>query len=463
LPELNQAVARWFEARRGIKRETVEAFGIYTEKNNIVIPYPEGMTKYRWSSDPDNPFGLEKEGREFSWKDAGGKSGLAGQVPFLPPDFEPRERALIFEGETDTMAAWQALPDSMRDKVSVIGLSGVGSWRKAVTERGKLDELFPELTKRAFVVLDNDDPYTNPGGNKSVENGWQQIREDLGRRARRVRLPQGPADVAEFFMQYDWAAFEVLLKEAAKPRLYYKAIDWSKPVPDTDWLVHEMFEMGSVTVLAGDPGLGKSFLTMALALNVARGDPTFLGQAIRQHGQVVYVDEENNEALVRQRLAALGLQEPDWEMLRYLNFAGVNLWAEPEHLINDAIELEARLVILDSQSAVGRGARENSADDMSQLYHTAFKPLARTSGAAVIVIHHSGQERSGPRGSTAINAAADQVITAVKTESGAWTNNRMNLFPSKPRRDGVTVQAQIVGKIEDGWVRVECPGEPETM
>lgn len=460
MPELNEAVARWFEARRGIKPETVAAFGIYTEGGrDIVFPYPDGLRKRRYSIDSDNPFGLEKEGRRFKWEDANGGPTGAGQVPFLPPGFEPRERMiLVGEGETDTMALHQAIPESLRDKISIVGLSGVGSWKDRYAE-----ELFGPA-KRVFVNLDNDDPYASPDAVKSVEGGWQKIRSSLGKKARRIKLPQGQKDLAEFFMAYDWAAFEVLLKAAAQPKRNYPRIDWSKPVPETDWLVHEMFEMGSVTTLAGEAGLGKSFLTMALALAVVQGDSHYLGQELRRHGPVLYIDEENNEALVRQRMTALGLKAEDWERLEYLSYAGVNLWRNPEPLLEDALDMEPTLVIFDSQKSVSAGSKENDNDEMRLLYDRGFKPLSRQTGAAVVVIHNAGKDRSGPRGGSTIADAADQVITAVKTESGAWTNDRMNLFPSKERRKGATLQAEIVGDLEaDGWIRVQRPGDEGAM
>jgi hypothetical protein len=463
VPELNDAVARWFEARRGIKRATVDAFGITTDKKNIIIPYPEGMTKYRWSSDSDNPFGLEKEGRGFSWKDAAGNSGAAGQVPFLPPDFAPRERMIIVEGETDTMAAWQALPDKLRDKVSIVGLSGVGSWRKAVTERGKLDELFG-LAKHVFVVLDNDDPYENPDGAKSVERGWRDIRSDLGRRARRVKLPQGPADVAEFFQTYDWAAFEVLLKAAAAPVRHFKPIDWTQPTPETDWLVKDLLVMGEVTVLAGDSGIGKSFLTQALGHAVASGETLFLGRKLLHNGLVMYVDEENSESLIVQRIKALGLKPEHYENFEYISYGGVNLFAAPGLLLEQAIDTDPTLIVLDSQSAVALGAEENSNDDMTKLYKRAIKPLARETGAAVIVLHHVPKDGQVPRGAGAIKAQADLALTALKTETSGIIFDRFNIFASKGRRQVKGIKVQITGSVEeDGWVRVENPEDDEAM
>jgi hypothetical protein len=148
---LDPIAARWFESRRGIKRETVEAFGIYTEGRDLVFPYPGGLKKRRYSVDKDNPFGLEKEERRFTWEDESGGPAGAGQVPYLPPDFEGSKTMYLVEGETDTMALWQNAPKDVRKKI--VGISGTGSFEKS----GAAD-LFKDA-KTVFVMFDTDDPY----------------------------------------------------------------------------------------------------------------------------------------------------------------------------------------------------------------------------------------------------------------------------------------------------------------
>lgn len=452
---IDPRAAHWFTVRRGIPLDVVEQFGIYTEGKDLVIPYPGGLTKRRFSTDPDNPFGLEKEGRRFVWNDADGSPAGAGQVPFLPPAFAPAERMLLLEGETDTLAAFAALPETYRDRVSIVGLSGADAWKPRYKE-----ELFAPAS-RVFVVMDNDDPYTAQAAVESTTRAWEKIRGDLGSKARRVRLPQGIKDVAEFFMQYDWHAFEALLKAAAQPKRHYPRLDLTQPAPPTDWLVEGLLVRGEVTVLAGDAGVGKSFLTMALAVAIASGAPDFLGRSIHRHGPVLYVDEENTRDIVLQRLQGLGLKPADAGNLEYLSYAGVDLHSEPALLLEEAVDLGPALIVLDSQSAVSIGAEENSNDDMTRLFKTAFRPLARETGAAVVVLHHTPKDGKGiPRGAGAIKAQADQVISIVEAEAGDTKTGRLNIFPSKARRQMSHLTAQIVGELEhDGWVRVQSPEE----
>lgn len=453
MTQLDDRAAHWFEKRRGIRRETVDAFGIYTEGRDLVIPYPEGLLKRRYSTDEDNPFGLDKEGRRFVWRDAQGGPAGAGQVPFLPPDFAQAERMILVEGETDTMALWQALPASLRSKVTVVGISGVGSWKDRYAE-----ELFASAT-RVFVVLDNDDPYESPDAVKSVEGGWRKIRAALGKKARRVKLPQGVEDVAAFFMAYDWPAFEVLLKAAGAPKRHYPRLDLFQPVPDTDWVVEDLLVAEEATVLVGDGGVGKSWFTMGLALAVAGDAETFLGQAIKKHGPVLYVDEESSKALALQRLHALGLGEKHKETLEYLWYAGVDLGREPQLLLDDAMEIEPALVIVDSLSRVALGLDENSNKEMTELIRGGLVPLARDTGAAVLFVHHSSKDgKTDVRGATQIRNAADNALAMSKEEAGSMIWERVRIFPSKPRRELVTLTMSIEGSMkDDGFVNLVNP------
>jgi hypothetical protein len=448
---LSREAAAWFQARRGITPETLEAFGVTTEADDtVVFPYGDAR-KYRKGFEKD-----AEGGRRFWWD----PPTSAGQVPFLPPDFEPRERMLLVEGETDTMAAWQGIPAELRDKVSVVGLSGTGSWAKAIRDKGGVEKLFGPA-KRVFVLFDNDDPYENSDGAASVERGWQEVRADLGRKARRVVLPQGINDVAEFFEKYDWAALQVLLKRAAEPQRYYKPIDFTKEPPPVEWLVEGLFPMGEVTGLFAESGGGKSWFTMALALAVAGGDTHFLGRTVRP-GRVLYVDEENPRDLVDQRLRALGMTPAHLENLDYINQQGVNLFEEPEHLIEQAIDFEPSLIVLGTLSSLSVGIEsENNNTQITKLFRRGIVPLARKTGAAVVLEHHVGLDKGRPRGATAIKGNIDSALLLLEAEANGQKTGNLNLLPSKERRRLGHLTARINGEVEDGWVRVELAEEDD--
>jgi len=77
-------------------------------------------------------------------------------------------------------------------------------------------------------------------------------------------------------------------------------------VPGTEWMVPGILPRASVTLLAGEPGSYKTWLALALLRGVASGGD-FLGRRCAQ-ASVLYLDRENPLAVVRERLAVLGVE-----------------------------------------------------------------------------------------------------------------------------------------------------------
>lgn len=440
---LDPIAARWFESRRGIKRETVEAFGIYTEKRDLVFPYPRGLKKRRYSVDSDNPFGLEKDGRRFTWEDETGGPAGAGQAPYLPPDFEPSKVMYLVEGETDTMALWQNAPPEVRKKI--VGISGTGSFEKS----GAAD-LFAEA-KTVFVIFDNDDPYKSKDAYDSTERAWRTVRAALGAKARRVVLPQGAEDVADFFQKYPgWPAFKVLLDAARAPKMPYPRLDLSQKVPPTDWVVEGLIAAPDITVLYGDGGVSKSLFQQALAIAIVQGQDEFLGMPLKKRGRVLYIDQENPKDIVLSRLNKLGLTESDWDDLYYVWYGGVRLDEEPDKFYDAVAEFQPEIVFLDSFSRL-QTASENEAEAMNAIFNDAIYPVARNLGVPVMALHHANKS-GGMRGNTAIRNAADLSLKIEPETIGDRISlDTFRLSPDKPRRgQSKFLSYKVVGLDEHG-------------
>lgn len=390
------AVARWFKDKRGIAPETLEAFGVTIEEQNEVVklPYP-GATKYRR--------GLEKEGRKFWWD----PPEKHGQALFTPPDPSGGRKMILVEGETDTMALWQHAPSAV--KPTIRGLPGAESWKEHFTQ--EFDE-----ADMVYVILDNDDPYENADAAQSVERAWQKIRHALGRKARRVILPQGTNDVAEFLQLYSWAALKVLLDQSSELELPYKRLVLTSDPVEFDWMIQDLIVQGDVVMTAGDPGSAKSWLMMDLALCVLGLRDKWLGMPVLHNGPVVIVDQENPQATVRKRLQRLGLADDNPD-LHYLWYQGVRLDAQPEKLYEYADLVRPKLIVVDSISRV-HFKNENSAEEMNPLMNGGIYPLARELDATVVMIHHLARAGNS-RGSTALPAAVDLGLQVITEDNGS--------------------------------------------
>jgi hypothetical protein len=77
-----------------------------------------------------------------------------------------------------------------------------------------------------------------------------------------------------------------------------------------EWLIDDIIPLGSITLLSGESGGGKTWLAYAIAGAVARGK-SFADLKV-QHRPVLYLDGENPLCVVKQRLFDLGIPEtPD--------------------------------------------------------------------------------------------------------------------------------------------------------
>jgi hypothetical protein len=361
------------------------------------------------------------------------------------------------------MAAWQAAPSEA--KPHILGMPGAHAFGPKGFSAQRIQDTFGDA-KHVFFVLDNEDPYEGNIAYESVERGWKQIKEKLGRKAHRVTLPGNCQDACDFFKVFDWAAFKELLTAANKPVTYYPRLDLTKPAPETSWLVDDLFVLGEATVLVSDAGIGKSWLAMALALATAGGEEKFLARELHRHGKVIFVDEEQPEELVYQRMQALGFdKERHLPNLEYLWYPGVDLIHEPHKLLEEALDRDPVLLVLESMSRMSLGADENSNTEMTQLWRKGIVPLARETGAAVVVTHHVPNDDKGkPRGAGAIKAAADESLSLIEGQrkDGTKTGN-LFLYPSKPRRELGRIAFTIEGSMKDGERVYLCPEEEKEV
>lgn len=387
---ITSEVASWFGAK-GIDMDTLFDFNITVgETGEVNIPYLDKdggiiATKKR--------YGVPEGKRAFSWP-----KGKRTALYNLRDSGKPK--LFLVEGETDTMRLRQALGDN--PEVGVIGLPGIETWSEDYVY------VFKDAA-HVWVILDNDEDYATAG---RVDNAFRTIRNTLGIKARRIKLPGTVKDVCEFFEDYDLDALRSIVDRVPKAGdSAFPTLDLTSSPPPVNWLVHNLICRGDIHLLIGEPGIGKSWLTMDLTLAVAGVRDTFLGHQVDHHGRVLYFDEENPEDLIFDRMTKLGLTTEAAKNIRYISNVGVRLDKDPDAVIDEALSFEPSLIILDSLTRF-HTEDENSAGIMSGLFHNAFKPLARDTGAAVVLIHHanktdssSGYKRS--RGSGDITASVD--------------------------------------------------------
>lgn len=419
----------FFQEQRGIRPETLEAFGVEVDGNTASFPYPHG-TKHRRH---------EGEERKFWSEPKGTKLGLFG-IRNLG-----KSTMFLVEGETDTMRLWQELQDEGVEDVGVVGIPGINAWE------GDFAAHFAEA-ETVYVILDNDEDYKTKA---RVDECWFQIRKTLGRKARRVELPAHTKDICEFFNEYPLDALRMLAQEESRT-YHYQALDLKRFPGPVDWLVEDLIAKGDLTLLIGEPGVGKSWLSMALAVAAAERWTHWLGRTLHlDEPRVLYVDEENPEGLVLRRLKKLGLTEEGAENIRFLHRQGIRLDRKPELLLDEALDWGPSLIVLDSLTRMHTGD-ENNAGEVAKLFNDGINPLARETGATVLLLHHVTKTESSSsfaraRGSGDISASVDTGLDVRGTDlQGGFT---LGMYKSRWIEEGQFIRAH---RVDDGdYTRLE--------
>jgi len=178
----------------------------------------------------------------------------------------------------------------------------------------------------------------------------------------------------------------------------------------------------------GVSGSGKSFSVIDMMGSVATGR-AFHGYTAKQ-GKVVYVCNEGTAGMDA-RLTA-------WEHINDTELDLSIITGAPQLIGNQEWLMDnckgADLVVIDTQAKSTVGIEENSAKDMGPVM-TVYQRLLDAGVKTVLVVHHSGKDGEGLRGSSAMLAAADAVI-AVSRDGDAGVV--------------LTMAASRGGKVKDG-------------
>ena len=419
----------WLKQERGISDEALEHYGVHEDPEGVaVFPY-RGAEKRRWI-DPDG-------NRQFKF--------TSGHTPSLFGEIGNARTAFIVEGETDTLRLWTEFAKAGVEDCAVVGIGGINGW---------LDSMATEFdnVSTVYVILDNDEDYAV---SQRVEKTRRHIRVALGRRAKQIRLPQGVGDLCEFFDAYDMESFRLLAdrSEEGGNLWHYQAMNLMVEPSPPDWLVQDLICKGDLTMMIGEPGVGKSWLSMSLAVALAEGHSQWLGRTLTGvSGRVLYVDEENPELLIPHRLRLLGLSDEGTKNIRYLHRQGVRLDRKPELLLDEALDWEPDLIVLDSLTRL-HTKDENNAGEVAALFNDGINPLARDTGATTLVLHHITKTESGSsftrsRGSGDMSASIDSGLDIRQTD----TSGGINVIHYKSRwiQEGQNIRAAIEDVPDDG-------------
>jgi hypothetical protein len=297
---------------------------------------------------------------------------------------------VLVEGESDCWTLWyQGFP--------VLGLPGAEM-------AGVLEESALEGVERLYIVQEPD-----AAGATFVKALTSQLKRWRWQgNAFVVHLP-GAKDPSDLYIQNRTgfrAAFQHALDDAdllapdhsppiapaarAKPKVFslQELLSWD--LPPTRWAIPEILPEG-LTLLAGKPKLGKSWLALSAALSIASGGVALGVQPVTQ-GDVLYLALEDNarrlQARTRQLLTSMrsvpgGIHFAlDWPRLGEGGLASLEdyLKAHPS----------VRLVVIDTWARVAPPSGECRRSQYEGDYEALIplKQLADTYHVSILAVHH---------------------------------------------------------------------------
>jgi hypothetical protein len=155
---------------------------------------------------------------------------------------------------------------------------------------------------------------------------------------------------------------------------------------DTHWSWKNWIPDSYLTVVAGDTGAGKTWLTLALVQSVLQGGPWPDGQPGPTPGSVFWLEAEQRQSIVRARLRALGLDESRVKVMPDpLRTYYVDRERDFRRIAAMAIHHQPRLMVVDAWSKALAG-KEN--DSEIRFCLDWLQHLARDIAAPILLIHH---------------------------------------------------------------------------
>jgi hypothetical protein len=346
------------------------------------------------------------------------------KIPYRLPEMIAAVHDVVFicEGEKDVDALIK------RGFVATTNSEGAGKWTE------DLNSWFAD--KEVFILADNDEP------GRRHANAVAEHLKPVAREVRVIDLPSLPpkGDVSDWLdAGNDPSTLLDLCRSFPLYGTQAHANGRSGPLIRTAHDLHSMrfpeisfvvpsYIVEGLTLFAGNPKIGKSWLCLDIGLAVARGAECLGGEACQQ-GDVLYLALEDNPRRLQKRIQTLlsGFSgawprsfhfATEWQRADCGGIEEIRRWAQRV--------AKPRLVVVDVLAMFrgGRRERDNSyLDDYEAM--KGLQVLALELNLAIIVVHHNrkSREESDPfekvSGTMGLSGGADTII--ILSRDGAGT------------------------------------------
>ena len=391
--KITEDARRWYISYLGVQPDVIASLPITFTENEVIFRFP-GIDKVKIRT---------KGERGAIWRGTGHTPDLWP----LPPE-RVGEDIVITEGESDCIVA------------RALGLEAYAITKGAATglPTSVLIALRRRGARRIVVAMDADSAGRQAASKMVIaarQAGLAAIDLDLvaeglieplyGHKDIRDAYKHGKGqDLVEAVRHLLYRADEA---RPLQPRKLSEIMTEDAP---TDFVIEGLLRVGGTTILIGEPKLGKSQMSLDLALAVSRGE-AFAGLATKK-GRVIYYALEDGEDIVRDRVKSRGLTGMSEDL-----YIGTTppVVEDSTALLEEHIDIfQPSMIIIDTLRAmsVSTGKSENEASFADSIYRIA--KVARERGVAAIIVHHTVKATTGnpitdARGTSAIAGAVDVV------------------------------------------------------
>ncbi len=192
---------------------------------------------------------------------------------------------------------------------------------------------------------------------------------------------------------------------------------------------------GSLVLIAGDPGIGKSTILLQTS-----------GEICKTNKKVLYISAEESASQVKLRAERLGVKSDNLYIYAQTNF---------ELIKKHILDLKPELVIVDSIQAIYTSKIQSSAGSVSQIREccNSLMNIAKTENVSIFVIGHVTKEGNiaGPK------VLEHMVDTVIHFEGDKYKTYR--ILRSIKNRFGNTSEVGIFEMCSDGLREIINPNE----
>ncbi len=378
------------------------------------------------------------------------------QHPYFPPgtfdeitrhDLHDRE-IFIVEGEKKALKLWQEFKNNDMN-CFVIGLTGVYGWKEKKQE--KLVEWLEHIhwtNRQIYLCFDNDVHW-----NRNVSDARRRLAKILRNHGANVKAidipitdPTQKYGVDDYIVKNGIVAYFDCIADAkeidTKNIINLEILTASDiTVVPVEWLWHLYIPKGEITILDGNPGLGKSQMVSELAARVSKGfamPPIEPGVVVHEPKNVLMLCAEDTvEKTVKPRLSVCDANMNRIFFLRTHNGKPLLFPQDIERFEQECSDLDIDLVIIDPiMSYIGKDIdTHNDASSREVLYR--LKEFAEHTNISIVCLRHLNKRQ----GDAAIYRGGGSIAFTA--------SSRCNLVVGKhPSEEEVNVLACVKSNLE---------------